>query len=414
LKSQNGDVIGINVAAEEVTERKRAEADRAVMQERLRRLNETLAERVEAQAQERDRLWMLSQDLLTVTNSEGTILSINPAWTVTLGWTSDDLVGKTGEWLIHPGDLERSREELIKLGAGQPSPHFENRIQCKDGSYRWLSWRAMSDRASVYAIARDITNLKQAQENLSTQRRELGHVSQQTTIGAMTASIAHEIRQPLSAIGASANAGLRWLKRAEPNLDEVQAAFERVARDAHRIDEVITSIRATFGGKSREKGPIDLRSLVDEVAALMRDELESRQISVRNTVPKRLPEVLADHLQLQQVLVNLILNAVEAMSLVNGHERRLTIAADFDGQEITVTVADTGNGIDPTQLDRIFEPFFTTKSGGMGLGLSICRSIIEGHGGRLWASARSPSGTTFHLLLLPAETRGASAPNRNK
>ena len=218
----------------------------------------------------------------------------------------------------------------------------------------------------------------------------------------MTASIAHEIRQPLSAIGASANAGLRWLKRAEPNLEEAQAAFKRVVRDAHRIDEVITSIRATFGGKSREKGPIDLRSVVNEVVALMQDELESHQILVHNAVLEGLPAVLADRLQLQQVLVNLILNAVEAMSLVNGHERRLTIATDFDGQEVAVTVSDTGNGIDPTQLDQIFEPFFTTKFGGMGLGLSICRSIIEGHGGRLWASARSPTGTN-----LPAETRRA-------
>jgi PAS domain S-box-containing protein len=251
---------------------------------------------------------MLSQDLLTVTDSEGKILSINPAWTVTLGWTPDDSVVKTGEWLIHPDDRERSREELVRLRAGQPSPHFENRIQCKDGSYRWLSWRAMSDHASVYAIARDITNLKQTQEHLSTQRRELGHVLQQTTIGAMTASIAHEIRQPLSAIGASANAGLRWLKRADPDLGEAQAAFERVVKDAHRIDEVVSSIRATFGGKSSEKGPIDLRSLVCEVLALMQDELESHQILLHHSVPDEVAAVLADRVQLQQVLVNLILS----------------------------------------------------------------------------------------------------------
>ncbi len=404
LKDPNGDVIGINVAAEEITERKRADADRAVMQERLRSLNETLAERVEAQAQERDRLWKLSQDLLIVTDPEGTILNVNPAWTATLGWAPDDLVGKTGERLIHPDDRERSRDELVNLQAGQPNPHFENRIRCKDGSYRWLSWRAMTDRSSVYAIARDISNLKQTQEQLSALRRELAQASRRTTFGAMTASIAHEIKQPLNAIAVSANAGLRWIKRANPNLDEAQAAFDRVIKYAHRVDEVIMSIRAMFGGKLSEKSPVNVRSVVGEALALTRNELESHQILLRNDVADGLPAVMGNRVQLQQVFVNLIMNAIEAMSAVKERDRRLAITSDFDGQDVTVTVADTGSGIDPKRLGQIFDPFFSTKSEGMGLGLSICRSIVETHGGRLWASPQSPFGTAFHLTLLPAAT----------
>jgi PAS domain S-box-containing protein len=404
LKDRNGGVAGINVAAEEVTDRKRAEADRASMEARLRRLNETLAERVEAQAQERDRLWRLSQDLLIVSDCEGTVRSVNPAWTATLGWAAGDLVGKTSEWLIHPDDRERSREELVGLQAGKPSPYFENRIQCKDGSYRWLSWRAMFDRSSVYAIARDVTNLKQAQEQLYTLRSELAHVSRQTTIGAMTASIAHEIRQPLTSIATSANAGLRWLNRADPDLAEVQAALDLVIKNTHRIDEVITSIRTMFGRTSGKKSSADVRLLIGEALTLTQGELESHQILLRNNVSDDLPAVLVDRVQLQQVLVNLIMNAIETMRQVSGRDRQLTIDAESSGREVTITVADTGSGIDPKELERIFEPFFTTKSEGMGLGLAICRSIIDAHGGRLWASPHAPFGTVFHITLPSADT----------
>jgi PAS domain S-box-containing protein len=403
LKDHGGAVIGINVAAEEVTERKRADAHRAMMEQQLRRLNETLAERVEAQAQERDRLWRLSQDLLIVSDSEGHIRNVNPAWTAILGWAADDLIGKTGEWLIHPDDRERSREELVRLQGGRPSLYFENRIQCKDGSYRWLSWRAMFYDKSVYAIARDITSLKQTQDQLHTLRSELAHVSRQSTIGAMTASIAHEIRQPLTSIAASANASLRWLKRAEPNLAEAQAALDLVVKNAHRIDEVITSIRTMFGRKSGAKIAVSVEALVGEALALTQGEMHARQIVLRNTVAARSPAVMVDRVQLQQVLVNLIVNAIDAMSRVEGRERLLTIGAEFDGRAVTITVADTGSGIAPAEVERIFEPFFTTKSEGMGLGLAICRSIVDAHGGSLWASPQTPFGTVFHVALPPAE-----------
>ena len=403
LKSLDGNVIGVNVAAEEITERKRAEAERAAMQIQLQQLNESLAGRVEAQAQERERLWRLSQDLLVVTDAGGTILNVNPAWTATLGWPADELVGKASAWLIHPDDRDRSLAELANPQAGRPSPHIENRMRCKDGSYRWLSWQAMSDRSSVYAIARDITNLKKSQDQLHTMQNALAQVARHETMGAMTASIAHELKQPLGAIAANAGAGLRWLKRADPNLVETEAALHRIIRDSERIDEVITSIRAMFGRKPSEKHSVDVRLLTDEALGLTQRELEANRIAVRNNVRGDLPAVLADRVQLQQVFVNLIMNATEAMSAVNDRERLLTIDSSTDDSEITVTIADTGSGIESEKLDQIFEPFFTTKGDGMGLGLSICRSIVEAHGGRLWAAPRQSFGTAFHMALLPAD-----------
>jgi PAS domain S-box-containing protein len=400
LKTRSGDVIGINVAAEEITERKRVEADLVASQERLRTLSETLAERVEAQAQERDRIWKLSQDLLIVTDLSGRVLNVNPAWSATLGWSRNDLVDNNTEWLIHPDDRERSLTELANLVAGRSAPYFENRILCKDGSYRWLSWLAVPDRKFIYAVARDITNLKHTQEQLHTLRRQFAHASRQATMGAMTASIAHEVRQPLAAIMTSANAGLRWLKRSHPNLAEVQSALDQIVKDSQRIDDVIASIRAMFGKGSRETSLVDVSVLVSEVLVLVQGELESHQISLRNDVCDRLPEVMAERVQLQQVILNLIINAIEAMSSETGRERHLTISSRVDATaSVSIAVEDTGSGIDPAHVDRIFDPFFTTKSNGMGLGLSICRSIIEAHGGRLWALPRSPFGTVFHLTL---------------
>jgi PAS domain S-box-containing protein len=400
LKNQNGDILGINVAAEEITERKRAESALQASQQRLQKLNETLADRVAEQAQERDRIWTVSQDLLAVTDCSGVIRNINPAWSGTLGWTVGDLAGKSFEAFVHPDDLKRSYDELARLLGSGKTQHFENRLRCKDGTYRWVGWRAAADRGEIYAVGRDITRIKQTQEELHRLQSTLAHVSRENTMGAMTASIAHEIRQPLTVIVAHANAGLRWLNRKEPDLAEAKQALAEIAKEGHRIDEVISSIRAMFGKEDGESAAIDVCALVSEILALMQGELQSHRITLHNQLPAELPPVMGERVQLQQVLLNLILNAIEAMSSVDGRERQLTITADVrETGEIELVVEDTGCGISAGDFDHIFDTFFTTKKRGMGLGLSICRSIIETHGGKLWAAARNPFGTSFHLTL---------------
>src|SRR4029077_6184329 len=408
LKDRSGQIVGINVAAEEITERKRIEADLAASQEELRGINIALAERVAVQAQERDRIWNLAQDLFVVSDSSGSILNINPAWRTTLGWSPDDLVGKTAEWLLHPEDRERSFAELANLSAGRKTQHFENRLKSKDGSYRWLSWFAVQDRGLNYATGRDITDLKRAEEQLHILRRELADASRQATVGAMTASIAHEIKQPLTAIMANASACLRWLKRSDPNLARAQSNLDDIVRASKQLGEVIDSTRAMFGKASVEPDLVDVRPLVSNVLALAHSELGSHQIVLREEMREGLPEVIASRVQLQQVILNLIMNAIEAMSAVTGRERRLTIGARLDQPAtLTITVEDTGIGIEPTHFDRLFDPFFTTKAHGMGLGLSICRSIIEAHGGKLLAAPRNPFGTSFYLSL-PISAVGSS------
>ena len=188
-------------------------------------------------ARERDRIWKLSQDLLMVTDLSGKVVDINPAWSATLGWSADDLVGDTAEWLIHPDDRDRSFREFVNEAAGNGAPHRRMRILDKNGAYRLLSWLAVRDRELIYAGARDITDLMQTQEKLQALRSRLHQSSRHTVVGALTASIAHEIKQPLAGIVKNESAGLRWLDRSDPNLKEVRTNLEQIVRAGHRIDE---------------------------------------------------------------------------------------------------------------------------------------------------------------------------------
>lgn len=393
IRDEGGEIIRWFGTNTDVTEQ--VELEKA-----LRDLNENLERRVEAEARERSRIWNVSQDLLVVGDAEGRIVSVNPAWTETLGWSEGELLGKSGEWLVHADDLEKSQSERISLVEGRKTEHFENRIRDKHGQYHLVSWRAVPHQGHIYAVGRDVTELRHAEEQLAASRRELARVSRQTAMGAMTASIAHEIKQPLAAIVMNANVGLRWLDRPDLDLAELRAALEQIVRDGHRTNEVIAGIRAIFGKGHLETAPVNMNALIEEVLTLVRRELDSHQVSLRTEMAEGLPEVLAEGVQLQQVLVNLIMNAIDSMNLETTRERRLTIKTELqDAAEVRISVEDSGSGIDPSHTDRIFDAFFTTKPNGMGMGLSICRSIVEAHRGRLWAAPRSPHGTIFYMQL---------------
>jgi PAS domain S-box-containing protein len=401
LKGPDGSILGINVVAEEITERKRAEAALVASEARFRELSRTLEQRVEAQARERDRTWNVSQDLLVVADSTGKSLSVNPAWTTVLGWSEAELLDKAGDWLIHPDDMERTAHQLTQLVTGGRTLHFENRLRHKNGSYRWFSWTGVFDRDQIYAAGRDITELRRAQAEVRRSQDELARINRQTTMAAMTASIAHEINQPLSAIVTNGGAALRWLARVEPDNDEARKAINRVIEDAHRAGEVISSVRAMFGNDQRRKEPLTLNDLIKDVLSIIHGEFESHHVGLQMELEGTIPNVLGDRVQIQQVLLNLFTNAIEAMTSVGGRPRLLSIKSGVNGQDsVLITVKDSGPGIDSPNVDRIFDAFFTTKPHGMGMGLSICRSIVENHGSRLWAEPGNPVGTMF-LVTLP-------------
>ena len=219
----------------------------------------------------------------------------------------------------------------------------------------------------------------------------------------VSASIAHEVNQPLSAMVTHAAAGLRWLDRATPDLDEAKAAFKRIAVDGHRAGAVIGSIRAIFKKDVRPRTSLDINELIGEALGLVRGELQMHRVSVQAEPNENLPWVKGDRVQLQQVLLNLITNAIESMAASDG-ARVLGINSEVQSSSgVMVSLKDTGTGVDPKDIDRIFNPLFTTKTHGMGMGLSICRSIIEAHEGRLWVAPNTPHGTVFHFIL-PTDT----------
>jgi signal transduction histidine kinase len=235
----------------------------------------------------------------------------------------------------------------------------------------------------------------------SMMRLHAERAARQTAMDAMAASIVHEINQPLAAMVANGNAGLRWLERATPELDEVSAALRSIVADGHRANEVIIGIRSMFKKDIRGRKRLGINDLVREVLKMVELELRVEEISVATELRDGLPQLLADRAQLQQVFLNLVMNAMDAMRPITGRARLLRIRSDIiqDSNSVVVAVEDSGTGIDRKDQDRIFEPFFTTKSTGTGIGLAICQSIIESHGGTLQVSANNPHGTIFHVTL---------------
>jgi len=229
------------------------------------------------------------------------------------------------------------------------------------------------------------------------QRRE--REARLMTGDAVSASIAHEVRQPLSAMITNAGAGLRWLDRVTPDLDEAKAALKKVVTDGHRADAVIENVRALFKKDARTWTSLDVNNLIREALGLVRDDLQTHRIVVQAERNERSPRIKGDQIQLQQVLVNLLTNAIDAMA-TNDRERVLCVRCEVhDSGSVMVSVEDTGKGVEPSAADRIFSPLFTTKAHGMGMGLSICRSIVEAHEGRLWATANLPRGAIFHFTV---------------
>jgi len=221
-----------------------------------------------------------------------------------------------------------------------------------------------------------------------------------TSLGELTASIAHEVNQPLAGVIANAEACLRWLDRATPDLDAVRRSVEWVIDDNNRAAAVIQRVRALAKKAEIERVPLDINDLVREVIALVQRELISHQVSLRMELAPALPMIPGDRVQLQQVIINLVMNGIEAMQSVTDRPRELVIRSGLDEtQQVLVSVTDCGVGISAENADRLFNAFFTTKSSGMGMGLSICRSIMEAHGGRLWATASMPHGATFQFTL---------------
>ncbi len=250
----------------------------------------------------------------------------------------------------------------------------------------------------------DITEHKRAEQALQESQAALARVARIVAMGELTAAIAHEINQPLAALATNASASLHWLDAQPPNLDEARKAVTGAVREANRASDVIARVRTLLRKASPQMEPLDVNEVIREVLALVRSELIRGGVTARTKLAAGLPAVLGDRVQLQQVILNLIMNAIDAMIMITDRPRTLLIKSAKDADGVLIQVQDSGKGLDPEHSDRIFESFFSTKPQGIGIGLSISSSIVEAHGGRLWATPGSAYGAVFQLILPKAES----------
>jgi PAS domain S-box-containing protein len=305
---------------------------------------------------------------------------------------------------VHPDDLP-SFDSVIARGMTGTDVDFVFRIVTRRGEVKHIRGMArvieqIAGRPLFIGALQDVTASTLAEEALNQARSELAHVTRVTTLNALTASIAHEVNQPLSGIVSNGSACLRWLAGDAPDLDEVREAVRDIVRDGKRAAEVIGRIRALVTKRTTPLEKLDLNETIQEVLAIVGDEAKGKSVMIRTQFADEVPPIFGDRVQLQQVMLNLVMNGLEAMSSVSERARELVITTgNIDAGQVQVTVVDSGTGLDPNTRERIFDPFYTTKPSGMGMGLSISRSIIQQHGGRLWAAPNDGPGTNFHFTL---------------
>jgi PAS domain S-box-containing protein len=334
---------------------------------------------------------------------------VNKRWLDYTGFSLDQALG--WGWLasIHPDDVPRLRDIWGKVLASEKSGEVEARMRRYDGSYRWFIIRAdplRDDSGAVvawYGTNSDIEDRTRALARLQEMQSDFAHMNRVTMMGELAASLSHEIRQPIASARNNARAALNFLDRQQPDLGEVREALGCIVGDADRAGDIMDRIQDHIKKAPPRKERFDLNVAIDEVIVLARSAIVRNGASVQTRLAEGLFPVQGDRVQLQQVLLNLTLNAVEAMGSVETGARELLISTEQDHRGVLVAVRDSGLGIDSTHLERVFEAFYTTKSSGMGMGLSVCRSIIDAHGGRLWAEANEPRGAVFQFTLPGAE-----------
>ena len=310
---------------------------------------------------------------------------------------------------ILPDTDETFMQWLLAIANGERFYRSEAHITRLDGSIIDTLFTAelpaeISGYSDIIVTAIDVSNYKEAQAKLVAAETEIARSSRATTLGALTASIAHEVNSPLAAVVTNAEACLRWLRRPTPNLPEAEAAIDCVVADATRARDVVARIRSFLVNSPRRTGPIDLVDTVRAAILLVERDLRAHNVSTHFDADEDLPMVLADPVQIQQVMVNLLINAAHAMDGME-RPRDLTVILHLVENDLRVDVSDVGTGIEPERIARIFTPFHSTKSNGMGMGLAICRNCVEAHGGRIWATSVPAQGSTFHFTLPATKAR---------
>jgi len=401
IRDERGKAYRACGIAEDITERKQ-------MGERLRTSEE---------------LWRAAFEnnptMYFMIDGSGAVRSVNRFGAEQLGYTVDELVGRSVLDVFHPEDRAAvARNCAARIERLGETARWELRKVRKDGRVICVRESARAVRGPtgepmILIACEDITDARQAAETLAKVQAELAHVTRVTTMGELAASIAHEINQPLAAIVANASALLRWLARDPLEMEEVRQAATRIASEGERAGAIVGRVRALSRRAPPLREPLGINDVVEEVISLIGPEAKKSGVSVESVLASELPMVLGDRVQMQQVLVNLIINAIESMSTIAEGPRTLMISSvEDEGDRVQIAVADSGAGLDPGAMQRLFEPFFSTKPRGLGMGLAISRSIVESHGGRISVAPNAPRGTVFQFTL-PAAPKVAEVDPRH-
>jgi PAS domain S-box-containing protein len=340
------------------------------------------------------------------TRSNGSCTFVNKRWTEYTGLTVEETSGTGWTRAVHPEDLTRHSEKWgIAVATGEVFEDEARFRRAADGEYRWFLVRGVALRnqhgniAKWYGTLTDIEDRKrgeQEREKLRQLEDHLAHINRVSMLGEMAASLAHEIKQPIAAAVTSANGCIEWLAHEPPNLDRARAAAVRIDKYGNRAAEIIDRIRSLYKKAPPQRELLDVNGIIQEMLTLLKGEAERYSVAMRTEVAAELPKIIADRVQLQQVFMNLMLNAIEAMEDEGGE---LKVKSELQDGQLQFSVSDTGVGLPMEKMDQIFSPFFTTKPQGSGMGLAISRSIVESHGGRLWATSNGRQGATFQFTL---------------
>jgi PAS domain S-box-containing protein len=359
-----------------------------------------------------------AEDAFFMLDEQGTIIDVNRSACGSLGYTRQELIGMTSR--AFDVNLDQATLESVpeRTAAGETVLFDKHWHRRKDGSTFPVevqtSLVSYGGRRLRLKVARDISDRLRTEEQRKKLRQleaDLAHLNRVSMMGELTTSIAHEVNQPISGVVSNGSACLRWLAGDAPNVEEAREAARRIVRDGKRAGEVIARVRALTKRAATPREKLDLNETIRDVLALVGDEAKRNSVIIRIQFLDDLSPVLGDRVQLQQVALNLVMNAMEAMSSVDDRPRELLITTrNLAADQVQVTVKDSGPGIDPDLLDKIFDPFYTTKPGGMGMGLTISRSILQAHGGRLWVAAKDGPGTIFHFSLPKYQEEESNAP----
>jgi PAS domain S-box-containing protein len=406
VRNISGDLLEYVGTSIDVTERKRADEERERL---LARERAAFDEAVAAQERFRDLVNSVEGIVWEADVPSFQFSFISKQAERVLGYPVERWLSEPTFWKdhVHPDDREWALQFCQTATAEKRDHEFEYRMIAADGSVVWLrdlvTVVVEGDRATrVRGLMVDLTNRKQAEETLRQAQADLAHVTRVTTMGELTASLAHEVNQPIAAASMNASTCLRWLAGDTPNIEEARVAATRIVKDGTRAAEIISRIRLLFQKGTPVRELVGVNELIREMIVVLGGEATRYSISIRTELAADLPQVMGDRVQLQQVLMNLMINGIDAMKDVDGMRELSIKSQPAENEQLQVSVSDTGVGLPPKQADQIFNAFFTTKPHGTGMGLRISRSIIESHGGRLWAADNSPRGASF-CFTLPAK-----------